>query len=120
MRAGGASHRVTVTGVRVSRPRGTGTLRIAIARGQTEREVGPRGLLTIEEAAAFMGRSPAAVQRSIASGFLPARRRGRDLVVTLAACDRYLRQEAEDIAAVRRRRHQRRIPGVRVHARLGL
>ena len=119
-RASKAANRGTLNRLRVNRDRQPGALRITILRGQTERKVGPRGLLTIEEAAAFMRRSPAVVQRSIAAGFLPARRRGRQLVVTLAACDRYLREEAEDIAALRARRHQRRIPGEEVHATLGL
>jgi hypothetical protein len=106
--------------VRVYRDRQPGTLRITIVRGRSERDVGPRGLLTIQETAAFMRRSAAVVRRSIAAGLLPARRRGREFVLTVAACDRYLREEAEDRAAIRARRWQRRIPGEEVHATLGL
>src|SRR5713226_4272943 len=80
-------------------------------RGRSfQREVGPRGLLTIEEAAAVLDRPVAAVRQSIRAGFLRAQRIGGHLVVTLAACHRYLREEAEDRAAIRARRHQRRYP----------
>ncbi len=85
-----------------------------------ERKVGPRGLLTLEEAAAVLARPVTMVRQSIRAGFLHARRTGGHLVVTLGACQRYLRDEVEDRAAIHARRHQRRYPAEEVHAELGL
>ena len=106
--------------LRIYRGRPTGPLRITVVRAGGKREIGPRGLLTIEEAALFMRRPAAAVRRSIAAGLLQARSRGAQRLVTLAACDRYVRTEANDSAAIHARRNQRRIPGKKVHAALGL
>lgn len=78
-------------------------------RGQTlEREVGPNDLLTLAEAAAVLERPVADVRRAIRTRFLPARRRRRQVLVTVAACHRFLREEREDgqdaVAAVERAR----------------
>jgi hypothetical protein len=85
-----------------------------------EREVGPRARLTVEEAAAVLDRPVAAVRIAIRAGFLRVRQVGGRAMITLAECQRYLREESEDRAAVRARRQQRRYPAEKVHARLGL
>jgi hypothetical protein len=108
--------------IRVHRENPPDALRVTIIRGTRERVVGPRGWLTLAEAAAVMRRPVAAVRQSIRAGFLPARRRGTATVLTLAAVDRYLREEAEDIAMVRARRRDagRGRPAEEVFARFGL
>lgn len=85
-----------------------------------ERHVGPRAWLNLEEAAAVLQRPPAVVLQSIRAGFLRARGRGRRVLVTLAACERFRAAEAQDGAYIRARGHQRRYPAEEVHAELGL
>jgi hypothetical protein len=65
-------------------------------------------------------RPPAVVLRSIRAGFLRARREGRRISVTLAACQQFLREERDDIAYIQARRNQRKYPAEEVHAELAL
>lgn len=110
--------------IRAYRENLPGVLRVTLIRelnGQRfERHVGPRGWLNLEEAATVLQRPPAVVLQSIRAGFLRARGRGRRVLVTLAACERFRSEEAEDGASIRARRHQRRYPAEEVHAELGL
>lgn len=110
--------------IRVYRGALSGTPRITVVREmrgrKSERNVGPRGWLSLEEAAALLARPPAVVARSIQNGFLRARREGRNVFVTLAACDQFLREEREDLAHARASQNQRRYPAHEVHAELGL
>lgn len=98
-----------------------------IVRGvPVERTVGPRGLLTLEEAAAVLDRPIREVRKDIRTAFLPARRHEGRLVVTVAACYRFLVEEREDgqgaCAALEemRRTGQRPIPYERVRQEAGL
>jgi len=89
-----------------------------------EREVGPRGLLDLDEAATVLARPREAVQRSIRSGFLRAARRGRYPMVTLKACVDFLAEERADGEAAQsalaraRARGEQSIPADEVHRRL--
>ena len=89
-----------------------------------EREVGPRGLLDLDEAATVLARPREAVQRSIHSGFLRVARRGRYPMVTLKACIDFLAEERADGEAARRAlararvRGEQPIPADEVHRRL--
>jgi hypothetical protein len=89
-----------------------------------EREVGPRGLLDLDEAATILARPREAVQRSIHSGFLRAARRGRYPMVTLKSCIDFLAEERADGEAARRAlararvRGEHPIPADEVHRRL--
>lgn len=94
-------------------------------RGRTlERAVGPRGRLTLVEAAAILRRPVREVRRSIRTGFLRACADGRH--VTLAACHQFLIEErADGEAAVAlmekvRRGEMALIPWEQVHRELGL
>lgn len=75
------------------------TGRLTIERGRMVRELGPRGLLDLEEAAAVLDRPQRDVRRAIGSGFLRARRRGRQLYVTVQACTEFLEEEAHGAEA---------------------
>ena len=89
-----------------------------------EREVGPRGLLDLDEVATLLERPREAVQRSIRSGFLRAARRGRCPMVTLKACVDFLAEEQADGEAAQsaharaRARGAQPIPANEVHRRL--
>lgn len=87
---------------------------------KSERPVGPRTWLSLDEAAAVLERPAAIVMESIRAGFLRARRQGRRVSVTLTACEQFLREEQDDLAYVRARRKQRTYPAEEVHAELGL
>lgn len=89
-----------------------------------EREVGPRSLLDLDEAATVLARPREAVQRSIRSGFLRTARRGRYAMVTLKACVAFLAEERADDEAAQsararaRARGEQPIPADEVHRRL--
>ncbi|MBI1736153.1 MAG: hypothetical protein HYR51_13340 [Candidatus Rokubacteria bacterium] len=87
---------------------------------RTEREVGRRDWLSVDEAAAVLKRPAAAVLESIRAGFLRARGTGQRARVTLAACQSFLAEEAADWEIIRRTRGQRMYPAEQVHAELGL
>ena len=103
-------------------------LRVTIERQAgnrlVEREVGPRGLLDLDEAATVLARPREVVQRSIRSGFLRAARRGRYPMVTLKACVDFLAEERADGEAAQRAlgrarvRGEQPIPADEVHRRL--
>ena len=88
------------------------------------RDVGPRGLLDLDEAATVLARPREAVRRSIRSGFLRAARRGRCPLVTLKACIDFLAEEradgkaAQTVLARARARGEQPIPADEVHRRL--
>lgn len=92
------------------------TLGHTVRGRELERVVGPRGRLTLAEAAAVLDRPAAEMRKDIRAGFLRALRDRGQVVVTLAACDRFLREEREDgedaLAALEamRRTGQRPIP----------
>jgi len=70
-----------------------------------EREVGPRDLLDVPEAAAALGvRHVFSVYRAIWDGRLEAIQRGRDILVPLAAIKAYLKHEASRPGRKGRRR----------------
>lgn len=95
------SHRIRVWW---ENPPDTGlTIEHILPTGRTvERELGPRGLLDLDEAAAVLRRPRDQVLRAIHAGFLRSRRRGRQLYVTLQACTDFLREEQADITAQER------------------
>ena len=76
---------------------------------ERERTVGPRALLTLEEAAAVLDRSRADVIGSIRSGFLRATRRGGRRYVTMLSCRDYVRELLADFAVARARSRGSRI-----------
>lgn len=91
----------------------------------TERALGPRGLLDLDEAAAVLGRSREQVVRAIRSGFLRATRRqisgartSRRLYVTVQACVDFLCEERADVDAARRAEKQPAISWEIVRQRL--
>ena len=71
-----------------------------------ERVVGPRALLTIEEAAAVLERPVAHVRRAIEARLLRAVRRGSRRYLTMGACAGFLREEKADLAVARARLHE--------------
>jgi hypothetical protein len=108
-------------------PPGSRVTLVRTVRGrERERVVGPRGQLTLAEAAAVLDRPVAEVRKDIRAGFLRARRDRGQAVVTLAGCDRFLREEREDgegaLAALEemRRTGARPIPSEQVFRELGL
>ena len=67
------------------------------ARGRVEeRELGPRDVLTLEEAAAILKRPVSEVQRDVRARFLRATRRKGRVMVTVAACRQFLDEERGD------------------------
>ena len=104
--------------IRVCRenPPGAGatvTIERRLPNGRTvERELGPSGLLSLDEAARVLGRSRAEVQGAIRTGFLRARRRGGRVSVALGACLDFLREEDEDRQIARARKQEPTIPAV--------
>lgn len=87
---------------------------------QRERKVGPRALLTLDEAAAALNRSPEGVRRSIRAGFLRSVRRGGRRYVTMRACAEYRCEAEADLAAARPGDHGPLIPAEEVYRRAGL
>lgn len=78
----------------------------------TVRDLGPRGLLDLDEAAAALQRSPAEVQRVIRAGFLRSTRRGlRRPYVTVRACHEFLAEERRDAAAAAAAETRARVRG---------
>ena len=100
------------------------TIERQVGNSLLEREVGPRGLLDLDEAATVLARPREIVQRSIRSGFLRAARRGRYPMVTLKACVDFLAEERADGEAAQRAlasaraRGEEPIPADEVHRRL--
>jgi hypothetical protein len=83
-----------------------------------ERQVGPRTILTLDEAAAVVKRSPEAVQQAIRAGFLrPVRGRDRRCV-TMKACRDYVRELLADLAVARARAPEPGSPAEEVYRRL--
>jgi hypothetical protein len=72
------------------------TARLTVESSGEARDVGPRGLLTLAEAAAVLDRSEADVRAAIRTRFLRAVRRGSSLYVTLQALISYAREEQRD------------------------
>lgn len=95
-------------------------IRVTPSGRERERTVGPRALLTLDEAAAVLGRPRAGVQRAIRAGFLATRRRGSRRYVTMKACADFRREEEADLAFARVRAHEPDIPADEVYSRLGL
>ncbi len=91
------------------------TIERILPTGRTvERELGPRGLLELDEAAVLLDRPRDQVLRAIRAGFLRVRRRGRNLYVTVQACTDFLREEQADIKAQDRTLARIRAGGERV------
>ena len=94
--------------------------------GRDERNLGPRSLLDLDEAAAVLQRPRAEVERAIRTGFLAARREGRMIRVTVGACYRFLAEERADGQAARsaieemKRTGAKPIPAEQVYRELGL
>ena len=76
---------------------------LTVARRGQEYDLGPRGLLTLEEAADALARPVSEVRRAIVGGFIPARRRGRTIYVTAGALVRFLDEERHDVEIARQR-----------------
>ena len=100
----------TGTGIQVvwpnrAEPRATLVVKAKYGRLR-ERVVGPRTLLTIEEAAAVLERPVAHVRRAIKARLLRAVRRGSRRYLTMGACAGFLREEKADLAAARARLHE--------------
>jgi hypothetical protein len=85
-------------------PFGTPRLILETRRGNqvVERPLGPRGILTLDQAAAVLERPRAAVLCEIRAGLLrPVRRRGRTVGVTVRACAEFLAEQRQDLVASR-------------------
>lgn len=84
------------------------------------RAVGPRTLLTLDEATAVLRRSREAVERSIRARFLrPILRNGRRYI-TMQACAAFRQEEERDLALARARTHEPTIPAAEVYRRAAL
>ena|SRR2546425_12570231 len=95
-------------------------------RGRVEeRSLGPRDVLTLEEAATILKRPVNEIRKDIRTRFLRTTRRKGRLVVTVGACRQFLDEEREDgEAAIRvaeriRRSETKLIPYEEVKKRLG-
>jgi phosphohistidine phosphatase SixA len=75
-----------------------GVARLTITHGDEERELGPRGVLTFQEAAAVLDRPVTEVRRAITAAFLRSTRGG----VTVQAALDFLREERADARAADR------------------
>jgi hypothetical protein len=90
-----------------------------------QRELGPRDVLTVAEAAAILKRPVSEVRKDIRARFLRATRRKGRVVVTVAACREFPDEEREDGEAVLnvaeriRRGEARLIPYEEVKKKLG-
>ena len=93
-------------------PTGAVYLRRDTSAGPEDERRGPRSLLTLDEAAVVLERSPAEVVQAIRAGFLRAQRRGSRVLVTPRSCRDFLDEEAEDRAIARARRREPTIPAL--------
>jgi hypothetical protein len=97
-----------------------GTLTVTRARrGVRPRVLGPRELLTLDEAAEVLRRPREHVERAIRAGFLPTRRKGTQCYVTVQACRAFLAEERADLEAARASRGGRFIPAEEVFRQVG-
>ena len=91
------------------------------ARGRLrERIVGPRALLTIDEAAAVLERPAEHVRRAIEARLLRPVRRGGRRYLTMRTCTEFRREEQSDLAVARSRLHERVYPAEEVYRQLGI
>ena len=101
------------------------TLRREVRGRVQQRELGSRDVLTMNEAAAVLKRPLRELRQDIRSGFLRATRRKGHVVITVAACRRFIDEEREDgeaaahVAARIRRRDAKLVPYEEVKKRLG-
>jgi hypothetical protein len=88
--------------------------------GRTRRrKVGPRSRLTLEAAAAVLGRPREYVERAVRTGFLrPVRNSRRH--VTLRACVNFLQEEEYDGRIARDREGEATVPAEKVYRQLGI
>ena len=100
----------TGTGIQVvwpNRAEPRATLIFKAERGRLrERIVGPRALLTVEEAAAVLERPVGHVRRAIKARLLRTVHRGGRTYITMASCAGFLREEKADLAVARARLHE--------------
>lgn len=96
------------------------TIERLVAGRLVSREVGPRGLLDLDEAAALTGEPRSWVERAIRLGDLRVSRAGGRRRVTLQALARLLREDAADGAYADAHKHEPTIPAEQVYRRLGL
>jgi hypothetical protein len=82
------------------------------------RKIGSRARLTLEEAAAILGRPREYVERAVRAGFLRPVRGGRRHV-TLRACVRFLQEEEYDGRIARESEGEAAIPAEEVYRELG-
>lgn len=115
---------VTKSGARIvwpNPPAPSATLVRELKGGKTrQRVLGPRALLTLDQAAEVLQRKKADVQRSIRGGFLRSVRRGGRRYVTLQACSDYVREVITDTTVARAREHDREIPAEEVFREAGV
>lgn len=94
-------------------------VREAVAGRARRRKVGARARLTLDEAAAVLGRPRAYVERALRTGFLrPVR--GSRRHVTLRACVTFLQEEEHDGRIAREREGEPTIPAEEVYRTLGI
>jgi hypothetical protein len=94
-------------------------VRAAVAGRARRRKVGARARLTLDEAAAVLGRPRAYVERAVRTGFLrPVR--GSRRHVTLRACVRFLQEEEHDGRIASEREGEPTIPAEEVYRALGI
>ena len=104
--------------VQISRnPRGT--LTVVRARQGAPRVLGPRELLTLDEAAQVLGRPREHVERAIRARFLRVRRKGTRCYVTVQACRTFLAEERADLDAAHASRGGQFIPAEDVFRQIG-
>jgi hypothetical protein len=72
------------------------TLRREMRGRVGQRDLGPRDMLTVAEAAAILERPVSEVRKDIRARFLRATRRKGRVVVKVAACRQFLDEERED------------------------
>jgi excisionase family DNA binding protein len=96
-----------------------GTLAVVRAGQRTARVLGPRELLTLDEAAEVLGRPREHVERVIRAGFLRVRRKGTRRYVTVQACRTFLAEERADLDAAHASRGGRFIPAEEVFRQIG-
>ena len=85
-----------------------------------ERVVGPRALLTIDEAAAVLERPAEHVRRAIEAHLLRPVRRGGRRYVTMRTCAEFRREEQSDLAVARARLRDPVRPAEEVYRQLGI
>ena len=96
-----------------------GTLTVVRARQGAPRVLGPRELLTLDEAAEVLGRPREHVERAIRAGFLRVGRKGSRSYVTVQACRTFLAEERADLEAAHASRGGRLIPAEDVFRQIG-